>query len=190
MAEMTAADAVKLLKEFYPWDEDSEEDMNQIAAIIEQQAQEIEQARATIDTHSELVEHYKQRAEQAEASCAAMRLKFEQYARNKCKLIAQFSGKLGKPIIESGKCQGYAMSEHDDEPHYFCQECPACLHNDDDEQDAGFALLAELQRYREALREISGKTMSTCLNYKEMATEAKRIAQAALEGLRDKEVNQ
>jgi hypothetical protein len=41
MAEMTVAEAIKLLKEFYPWDEDSEEDMNQIAALIEQQAAEI-----------------------------------------------------------------------------------------------------------------------------------------------------
>lgn len=92
-----------------------------------------------------------QRAERAEAQCAETRLQFEQYARNKCKLVAQFGGKLGMPEFESGKCQGYAMSEHDDEPHYFCQECPACLHNDDEKTDTGTALLEENRRMREAL---------------------------------------
>ena len=43
------------------------------------------------------------------------------------------------------------MSECDDEPHWFCQECPACLHNEDEEPDAGTALLDQNRRMREAL---------------------------------------
>ena len=36
--------------------------------------QEIDRAKTTIDTHSELAEHYKQRAEQAEAECKRLRV--------------------------------------------------------------------------------------------------------------------
>ncbi len=55
MAEMTAAEAVKLLKEFYPWDEDSEEDMKQIASLIEQQAAEIANKDRMLESACKLI---------------------------------------------------------------------------------------------------------------------------------------
>ena len=72
MAEMTAAEAIGLL------DGRSKtislENLVVAANFIEQQAEEIEQAKAAIDTHSELAEHYKRREEQAEAECKRLRV--------------------------------------------------------------------------------------------------------------------
>ena len=42
--------------------------------MTEQELAEIEQAKAALDTHSELAEHYKRRAEQAEAECKRLRV--------------------------------------------------------------------------------------------------------------------
>ena len=73
MAEMTAAAMVEWLTSDKAFGAECYS-RKQIAALIERQAAEIEQAKATIDTHSELAENYKRRAEQAEAECKRLRV--------------------------------------------------------------------------------------------------------------------
>ena len=86
MAEMTAAEAIRTawkfnqpqLVKFIECQESKEKLLKQqieyCTALIEQQAAKIEQARATIDTHSELIDHYKRRAEQAETENKRLRV--------------------------------------------------------------------------------------------------------------------
>ena len=75
MAEMTAAEAIECLQQNIHYYEDPFVDVDKlIIKLIEQQAAEIEQARATIDTHSELAEHYKRRAEQVERENKRLRV--------------------------------------------------------------------------------------------------------------------
>jgi len=124
----------------------------------------IKQMEDAIKFDFERFMEFQRRAEQAEASCAAMRLRFEKYVRENCKLIRHsVADGLGKPDDVEGKCGGYA--QNGDEPHYICQECVAAYDPEDEYNEnviaAGSALLAELQRYREALEKIVG------LQYKE-----------------------
>ena len=72
MAEMTVGKAVEWLTSDKAFGQECYS-RKQIAALIEQQAAEIEQARATIDTHGALAEHYKRRAEQADVENKRMR---------------------------------------------------------------------------------------------------------------------
>lgn len=85
MAEMTAAEAIAVLhnNQYQKHIGNGEYDYihpltdaqsKGIESLIEQQAAEIERAKATIDTHSELIEHYKRRAEQAEKENKRMRV--------------------------------------------------------------------------------------------------------------------
>lgn len=92
--------------------------------------------------------------EQAEAQCAAMRLRFEKYVRGNCKLIRHsVADGLDKPDEVEGECGGYCQNF--DEPHQICQECiaaydPEAEYNDE-VTDAGTAILADNKRMREAL---------------------------------------
>ncbi len=102
----------------------------------------------------ELIKLHQQKAEQAEAQCAAMRLRFEKYVRGNCKLIRHsVADGLDKPDEVEGKCGGYCQNF--DEPHQICQECiaaydPEAEYNDE-VTDAGTAILADNKRMREAL---------------------------------------
>ena len=98
---------------------------------------------------------WKTKAEQAEAQCAAMRLRFEKYVRENCKLIRHsVADGLDKPDEVEGKCGGYCQNF--DEPHQICQECIAAYDPDaeynDEVTDAGTAILTENKRMREALK--------------------------------------
>lgn len=133
-----------------------------------------------VDDLKQLSETDKQCAEQAEAQAAAMRLRFEKYVRDNCKLIRHsVADGLGKPDDVEGKCGGYA--QNGDEPHYICQECVAAYDPEDEYNEnviaAGSALLAELQRYREALEVLSKLGNGDSPGN----SDGNRIAQAALE---------
>lgn len=111
------------------------------------------ESRLKLEVQTESLAEETKRREQAEASCAVMRLRFEKYVRENCKLIRHgVADGLGKPDDVEGKCGGYA--QNGDEPHYICQECVAAYDPEDEYNEnviaAGSALLAELQRYREA----------------------------------------
>jgi len=102
---------------------------------------------------SEWIQNLVLAKDKAEAQCAAMRLRFEKYVRENCKLIRHnVADGIGKPDNVEGKCGGYA--QNGDEPHYICQECVAAYDSEAEYNekiiDAGSALLAELQRYRDA----------------------------------------
>ena len=203
MAEMTAAEAIRIALKFNQFgvagvitrmtthldgakqkESAYKQSVEGKKALIEQQAAEIERAKATIDTHSELAEHYKKQAEQTEAQAAAMRLQFEKYVRENCKLIRHsVADGLDKPDDVDGKCGGYCQNF--DEPHQICQECiaaydPEAEYNDE-VADAGTAILAENKRMREALEEIR-RRVTTCNTPIETVHAMDNIARAALEG--------
>lgn len=97
--------------------------------------------------------------EQAEAQCAAMRIRFEKYVRDNCKLIRHsVADGFGYPDDVEGKCGGYCQNY--DEPHYVCQECVAAYDPENDYNegiiDAASALLARMERMRKALEALIG----------------------------------
>ena len=71
MAEMTVAEAIFVLNKSTIL---SNSIKKQIGTLVEQQARDIDHAKATINTHSEMAEHYKRRAEQAEAENKRLRV--------------------------------------------------------------------------------------------------------------------
>ena len=129
--------------------------------------------------------------ERAEASCAAMRLRFEKYVRENCKLIRHcVADGLEKPDDVEGKCGGYCQNF--DEPHQICQECvaaydPEAEHNEEF-ADAGTAILADNKRMREVLRRLIDESERIYLAKSEDNTDlphlamAIQLAQAALDG--------
>lgn len=120
--------------------------------------------------------------EQTEAQAAAMRIRFEQYVRDNCKLIRHsVADGIGYPDDVDGKCGGYCQNY--DEPHETCQTCVAYAYPDesDEEPDAGSALLARMERMRTALREIR-KCVTTCNTPNETVYAMDKLAAEALDG--------
>ena len=114
MAEMTAAEAVNVLNNkscrivfkakngvSYELREGLSED---IAALIERQAAEI----------------------------GRLKLLCEKKTIENCKVIKQsFRDGVGRPEMIDGKCEGYAISDWDDEPHDSCKECIAGMESEE-----------------------------------------------------------
>ena len=132
----------------------------------------------------EVLNNEQNRAEQAEAQAAAMRLQFEKYVRENCKLIRHsVADGLDKPDDVDGKCGGYCQNF--DEPHQICQECiaaydPEAEYNDE-VADAGTAILAENKRMREALERIAKYELKTFTMPGVLWLSIRDIAKAALE---------
>lgn len=104
MAEMTAAEAVEILTFFSEEDEITVQNLEAIIKLIERQAAEIER----------------------------LKLLCEKKTIENCKVIKQsFREGVGRPEMIDGKCEGYAISDWDDEPHDSCKECIAGMESEE-----------------------------------------------------------
>ena len=101
MAEMTVVEAIATV---YHVLDLSFEQRNQIATLLEQQAAEI----------------------------GRLKLLCEKKTIENCKVIKQsFREGVGRPEMIDGKCEGYAISDWDDEPHDSCKECIAGMESEE-----------------------------------------------------------
>ena len=103
MAEITAEKSVEWLTSDKAFGQECYS-RKQIAALIEQQAAEI----------------------------GRLKLLCEKKTIENCKVIKQsFREGVGRPEMIDGKCEGYAISDWDDEPHDSCKECIAGMESEE-----------------------------------------------------------
>ena len=70
--------------------------------------------------------------EQQAAEIARLKLLCEKKTIENCKVIKQsFREGVGRPEMIDGKCEGYAISDWDDEPHDSCKECIAGMESEE-----------------------------------------------------------
>ena len=70
--------------------------------------------------------------EQQAAEIGRLKLLCEKKTIENCKVIKQsFREGVGRPEMIDGKCEGYAISDWDDEPHDSCKECIAGMESEE-----------------------------------------------------------
>ena len=66
------------------------------------------------------------------AEIGRLKLLCEKKTIENCKVIKQsFREGVGRPEMIDGKCEGYAISDWDDEPHDSCKECIAGMESEE-----------------------------------------------------------
>ena len=67
-----------------------------------------------------------------QAEIDRLKLLCEKKTIENCKVIKQsFREGVGRPEMIDGKCEGYAISDWDDEPHDSCKECIAGMESEE-----------------------------------------------------------
>lgn len=133
MAEMTESEAVQWLEQLLrnaPHGSEiwcADEQIGSIIDLIERQAAEIAKLKKEAEAFG-----LAKKVEEMVQEIVKLKLLCEKKTIENCKVIKQsFREGVGRPEMIDGKCEGYAISDWDDEPHDSCKECIAGMESEE-----------------------------------------------------------